>query len=345
VVPGCLDGDQLLNERHCTTVAESWQTTLTMEQIAAIVNRMQGESIVRPFDGSLRDAEGLLAVEKATFNESPYTAQQVQKMLSGDAQRAWLATGDGGRVVGFVVAFLTHGLRGPCWEIDLLAVHPEWTRRGLATRLIRAASSHGGQVADRARGVVSTENPGSARAFERAGFRPSGQCELVVFRPEDGMPRPWHALGVKIRKGRDTKDMEECAREAGWPLNDAVPGGSEELRSWTLLVAELHGRCAGCAELSEVQTLLYRGMWIESLAASRRVVRIALAHGALAHGASAGMEEIGMMVPVADHSLRVALKETGFRSLGRFDWYEAVLPLGSETLPGMESGQPGGNGV
>jgi GNAT superfamily N-acetyltransferase len=315
-----------------------------MEQIAAIVSGMQEESMVRPFDGSLRDAEGLLAVERATFNESPYTAQQVRAMLSGDAQRAWLVTGED-RVVGFVVAFLTRGLRGSCWEIDLLAVHPEWTRRGLATRLIRAASSHGGQVADRARGVVSTENPGSARAFERAGFRPSGQCELVVFRPEDGMPRPWHALGVKIRKARDTKDMEECARGAGWPPGNAGPSGSEDWGGWTLLVAELRGKFAGFAELSEVQTLLYRGMWIESLFASRRVVRIALAHDALTYAVTAGMEEIGMMVPVADHSLRVALKEIGFRSLGRFDWYEALLPLGSEDLPETGIGHPGGNCV
>ena len=333
-----------MNERHCTIVVEGWQTTLTMEQIAAIVSGMQEESMVRPFDGSLRDAEGLLAVEKATFNESPYSAQQVQAMLSGDAQRAWLAIGEG-CVVGFVVAFLTRGLRGPWWEIDLLAVHPEWTRRGLAARLVRAASIRGGQVADRARAVVSTENSASARVFERAGFRRSGRCELVVFRPEDGMPRPWHALGVTIRKARDTKDVEECAREAGWPLDGAAPGSFEERGGWTLLVAELHGRFAGCAELSEVQTLLYRGMWIESLVASRRVVRIALAHDALTYAVAAGMEEIGMMIPVTDHSLRVALKETGFRALGRFDWYEAVLPLGSETLPGTGTVQPGGSGV
>jgi len=315
-----------------------------MEQIAVIVNGMQGESMVRVFDGSLRDAEGLLAVEKATFNESPYTAQQVQAMLGGDAQRAWLATGDG-QVIGFVVAFLTRGLRGPCWEIDLLAVHPEWTRRGLATRLIRAASIYGAQVADRTRGVVSTENSGSARAFERAGFRRAERCELVVFRPEDGMPRPWHALGVTIRQARDTKDVEQCVREAG--RHAAVVGteGPEMPDGWTLLVAESHGRFAGCAELSEVQTLLYRGMWIESLVASRRVVRIALAHGALTYAAAAGMEEIGMMVPVADHSLRVALKETGFRSLGQFDWYEAVLPVDGEALPGAATGHPGGNGV
>jgi hypothetical protein len=86
-------------------------------------------------------------------------------------------------------------------------------------------------------------------------------------------------------------------------------------------------------------------MWIESLVASRRVVRIALAHDALTYAVTAGMEEIGMMVPVADHALRVALKEIGFRSLGRFDWYEALLPLGSEALPETGIGHPGGNCV
>ena len=170
-----------------------------MVRFAAIVSSMQGEPIIRPFDGSLDDAEGLLGVEKATFNESPYTAKQVQAMLGGDAQRAWLAIG-GDQVIGFIVAFVTKGLRGPRWEIDLLAVHPDWTRRGLATRLIGTAATHGACVAVKARAVVSTENSGSGRAFARAGFHRSNRCELLIFRPKDGIPRPWHALGVTIRE-------------------------------------------------------------------------------------------------------------------------------------------------
>ena len=332
-----------MSERNCTTVGEGWQTTLTMRRFAAIVSDMQGELIVRAFDGSLRDAEGLLAVEKATFNESPYTAQQVQAMLSGDAQHAWLAVG-ASQVIGFVVAFMTRGLHGPCWEIDLLAVHPDWTRRGVATRLIRAAIE-GAQGADRARAVVSAENSGSARAFERAGFGRSERCELVVFRPEDGMPRPWHALGVTIRKARDAKDVQQCMREAGGFPGAVEIGWDEEREGWTLLIAESRDRFAGWAELSEVQTLLYHGMWIESLVASRREVRVALAHGALNYGAAAGMEEIGMMIPMIDHSLRVAMKETGFRSLGQFDWFEAGLPAGSERLLDAGTGRSGVRGV
>jgi len=328
-----------LNERHCTIVGARWQTTLTMGHFAAIVNGMQGEAIIRAFDGSLDDAEGLLGVEKATFNESPYTAEQVQAMLRGDAQRAWLAIGKD-QVIGFVVAFLTHGLRGPRWEIDLLAVHPDWARRGLATRLIGTAAAYGACVAGRARAVVSTENSGSGRAFARAGFHRWERCELLIFRLGDGIPRPWHALGVTTREARGMEDLERCLQKGSTPPGVGDPSSPQERDGWTLLVAESHDEVAGCAELSEVQTLLYHGVWIESLVASRQVVRFALAHDALNHAAAAGLDEIGMMVPVGDHSLRVALKESGFRSLGQFDWFETELPMQSQPLP-----QAGGESV
>ena len=287
---------------------------------------MQGEPIIRAFDGSLADAEGLLGVEKATFDESPYTATQVQAMLGSNAQRAWLAI-DGDQVIGFVVAFATHGLRGAYWEIDLLAVHPDWTRRGLATRLLGAAAAHGASVAARARAVVSTENFGSGRAFARAGFRRSERCELLIFRPQDGAPRPWHALGVTIREAGSIKDVERCLQQGFGPPGAGAAGGSQGQPGWALLVAESHNEITGCAELSEVQTLLYHGLWIESLAASRQVVRIALAHKALSRAVAAGLDEIGMMVSASDYSLRVAMKELGFRSLGQFDWFETELPL------------------
>lgn len=332
------------DERHCTIVGARRQATLTMVRFTAIVSAMQGEPIIRAFDGSLVDAEGLLAVEKATFNESPYTAEQVQAMLSGGAQRAWLGLGEG-QVIGFVVAFSTYGLGGPCWEIDLLAVHPDWTRRGLATRLLGAATTHGASVAGKARAVVSTENSGSGRAFARAGFHRSERCELLIFRPQEGSPRPWHALGVTIQEARGREDVERCLQDGFGPPDFGDTGGSQGWPGWTLLVAESQAEVVGCAELSEVQTLLYRGLWIESLVASRQVVRIALAHDALNHAVAAGLDEIGMMVPVGDYSLRVALKESGFRSLGQFDWFETELPVQPQSLPQTEDGSPGGERV
>jgi ribosomal protein S18 acetylase RimI-like enzyme len=296
---------------------------------------MLQETIIRAFDGSLADAEGLLAVEKATFNETPYRAEQVQAMLTGGAQRAWLALSEG-QVAGFVIAFLTYGLAGPCWEIDLLAVEPAWAGRGVATRLIRKAAAHGMAVARRARATIATDNVGSARAFARAGFRRAGLCELLIYRTEGKTPRPWTALGVTIRETDAVEAIAEWLPEGDVPMIGHRGETNLAKEGPILLLAKVHGQPAGYAELIEVQTLLYAGMWIESLAASNELVRAALLHEVVNRATAAGVDEIGMMVPENDLPLRQVLREAGFRSLGEFDWFRADLPL-----PGLASAEAG----
>ncbi|MEJ2734084.1 MAG: GNAT family N-acetyltransferase [Anaerolineae bacterium] len=296
---------------------------------------MLRHTIIRRFAGTLADAEGLLAVERATFDESPYSAEQVQAMLTGGAQRAWLAV-NGGQVIGFVAAFPTSGLRGPCWEIDLLAVHPEWTGQRLATRLIRTAASGGMQVARRARAAVAGDNAASARAFLRAGFRRVGACTLYIHQIKGQSPRPWTALGVTVR---EAASLEEAARWLPEDTVSPVSGGSATRHepqgegSAIHLLAEYHGQPAGYGELIPVQTLLYRGLWIESLVASKQTVRVALVNEALTRAISMGLDEIGMMVPESEPSLQETFLAAGFRSLGDFDWLRADLPL-----PGLAAG-------
>jgi ribosomal protein S18 acetylase RimI-like enzyme len=311
---------------------------LTARLFAGIVDRVLRNAIIRAFDGSLADAEGLLAVEKATFDESPYSAERVQAILTGGGQRAWLALGQG-QVVGFVAAFATYGLRGPCWEIDLLAVHPDWTGLGLATRLIRAAAAHGRAAAGQVRAVVAADNLGSARAFTRAGFRRGGTCELLIFHPEDDSPRFWVASGVTIRQVDTPEQLAALLPETtGLALPAGAPSNSSqgEQGRMSLLLAEQDGQPAGYAEVIEVQTLLYRGVWIESLAATRQQVRRALVKEVVERAIAAGLDEIGMMVPEGDPLLGEILLAAGFRSLGRFDWLTARLPL-----PGLASSPSG----
>lgn len=290
---------------------------------------MLRDTIIRRFAGNLGEAEGLLAVERATFNESPYSAEQVQTMLTGGAQRAWLAV-NGGQVIGFVAVFPTMGLRGPCWEIDLLAVHPDWTGQRLATRLVRTAATEGIEAARRARAAVAGDNAASARAFLRAGFRRAESCKLLIHQISGLSPRPWTALGVTVR---EETSLKEAAR---WLPEDTVspaPGGSVTRDKPQgdgvpiLFLAEYNGRPAGYGELIRVQTLLYRGLWIESLAASKQTVRVALVNEALNRAITMGLDEIGMMVPEGEQSLEETLLAAGFRSLGDFDWFRADLPL------------------
>ncbi len=296
---------------------------------------MLRDTIIRRFAGTLADAEGLLAVERATFDESPYSAEQVRAMLTGGTQRAWLAV-SGEQVIGFVAAFPTTGLRGPCWEIDLLAVHPEWTGQRLATRLIRAAASGGMGVARRARAAVAGDNAASARAFLRAGFRRAGACKLCIHQIKGQSTRSWTALGVTVR---EAASLEEAARWLPEDTVSPVPAGSVSRHEpqgegdLILLLAEYDGRPAGYGELIRVQTLLYRGLWIESLAASKQTVRGALVNEALNRAILMGLDEIGMMVPEGEQPLQETLLAAGFRSLGDFDWLRADLPL-----PGLAAG-------
>jgi len=299
-------------------------------------------TIVRAFDGSLSDAEGLLAVERATFDESPYSPEQIRAMLNRGArgQQAWLAL-DGGQVAGFLVAFATHGLQGPSWEMDLLAVHPDATGRGLATRLIRAGAAHGARLAGRARAVVAAENEPSARAFSRVGFRAARHpCRLLIRRPEAHTPsRP--EPEVEVRPARSLAEVERWLPAP--PSPTALPRDG-----LSLLVAEEGGRPAGYAELLEVQTLLYRGFWIESLAAATDRARTALVQAALTRAAAGGLDEVGAMVPGSDLPWQRTLLDLGFRSLGEFGWLVARLPLSglaTSTASTAGTGPPGAGDV
>lgn len=312
--------------------------------------------VVRAFDGSLADAEGLLAIEKATFDESPYDAREIQAMLIEGPQRAWLAT-VGGHIVGFAIAFPTNSLCGPCWEIDLLAVHANWTRRGLATRLIRAASAHGATMARRARAAVATDNAASAATFRRAGFRAGPEtCALLIFRPEKQELSSSFTTGITVREAASVAEITawlpqdlatntppeskpvEVVREPSLQAQRIVePANHSGQTPLSILVAEQNGRVAGYAELVRVQTLLYQGVWIESLAASTPPVRAALAHEVVSRGIAAALDEIGAMAPADNRPLRETLQATGFCSLGDFYLFTARLPL-----PGLAQGTPPG---
>lgn len=301
---------------------------------------------IRPFRNTRADAEGVLAVERATFAESPYDADQVQALLANGRQHAWLAV-DSQEVVGFVISFLSEGLHRRWWEIDLLAVLPAWRGRRLATRMIQAAAETGATQARWTRAFAADDNTASARAFGRAGFHQAPELfELLIFRTEDQAPPFRSVADISIRQategqelapwltrspGRDDKEL------AGSLQPMALPGGPP---SPIVLLAERNGQPVGYVELVGVETLLYRGFWIEELTASDRLVRQGLVQEVTRHAQQMGADEIGAMAPHSNGRLRTELLCTGYRSLGSYYELTAELPL--PHMGADRSGQSGG---
>jgi len=306
---------------------------------------MEPPITIRPFNGTLADAEGLLAVEKATFDESPYTAEQVRGMLLDGKQLAWLAVA-GSYIAGFVLGFPVMGFRGSWWEMDLLAVHPEWRGYRLGRRLIETAMAYAAGVTQRARALVADDNSASEHSFLGAGFRvaPGGR-ELFIFRPgETARPQRARWTGT-VREaagrvevayymaGRFAQAVPAVALPDAWGSMDHSGGHCE--KEPTFLLAEHEPgwaerpQIAGYAELIEVQTLLYQGVWIESLQAASAGAREALVERAINRVCEARLDEIGVVVHEQDWAMQKTLRQAGCRSLGGFRWLVAEMPDGS----------------
>jgi ribosomal protein S18 acetylase RimI-like enzyme len=311
--------------------------------------------LIRPFDGSYRDAEGLLAVERETFAESPYNADEVIHLFTNGEQKAWLAIVEG-EVMGFVTAFPTWTLHGRNWEVDLVAVQPASQRQGIATELIKAAMKGPGghslnrsQIApagfairreqkcdllilDKARAAVATDNLASQRAFTKAGFTPEETvCYLLLYEIRGFVPRPLASGPVTVRDlARSTEEAVAVLRLGeGLTLrpSDVLALANKEANE--ILVAVREGEIVGFAELLYVETLLYRGIWLESLSAqgADREIQAALISEAVERAKRKRLDEIGCLVRtrkrgiaegaeraknVENHSLRETLAGQGF---------------------------------
>jgi ribosomal protein S18 acetylase RimI-like enzyme len=260
---------------------------------------------IRPFDPTQPDAEGILCVDRATFRDCPYHAKQVRQLLAHGSLRTWVADVDHS-VAGFVVAFPTRAVRGPGWEIDLLAVHPDHQGQGIGTALITAARASSPDPSASQRAVVSTANAASARAFRRAGFQPDPvPCRLLRYTIHGRHPRPPVVAGT----GRITT------------VRTKAPVELDSL----LLVVETDDVPCGQAELLPVQTLLYRGAWIESISACSTAARAVLAHAVVEHAKAATWDEVGSLVPGpvsgpedTNWALRHGLLAAGFRDVGEY---------------------------
>jgi hypothetical protein len=212
-------------------------------------------------------------------------------------------------------------------------------------------------MAIQARAVVADDNDASATAFARAGFQQGLiRHDLLIYRPRRGLPRPPGGVGISIRtaaraprsaclstappdgrlEAQPSDPLGTCsqvfsiAQGEGWVSGLPAPS---TLSGPALLLAEDGRQPAGYAELIEVQTLLYHGLWLESISAPARKVRDRLVQEAVHIASEAGLEEVGAIVAEHDWPLRHSLLASGFRSLGAFRWFTAPLPLPEPEAP------------
>lgn len=286
---------------------------------------------VRRLRNSLADADGILSVEKETVGECPYTPEELLARLTAPDQRVWLAEA-ASRIVGFLAGLCTPGLGHSHLEADLLAVHPAWQGKGIATALLTALRRDAAGVPE-LRGAVRPANLPSSRAFARAGFRPSGEvCDLLLYRIRGRVPRAAPAWGGAVR--RLSKPEEAFQAEALAP--GLLPPAEQvsqacQQPSLTLMGAFTSEGVAGIIELVEVHTLLYSGLWLESVHTrpGQAPALAALVAAAVELAKERDLDSVSCLVPHSQSRLRETLRMEGFVPLESYRiWKATPLPAG-----------------
>lgn len=128
---------------------------------------------------TLSDIPALANIKHATWpDEEPLDPATVAAALQTAVHQTYIVAVNG-RSAGFVSGFVTQSAAGEQrWEVDLLAVHPDFRRLGLGSRLVETAVNATPPVAF-ARTVIHVDNTPSQRSFARHGFQPSGSPGLL----------------------------------------------------------------------------------------------------------------------------------------------------------------------
>ena len=280
---------------------------------------------LQPFDGSLGQAQGILSVEKATFGECPYSPEQIACLLNQPTQHAIVAM-HGDRVLGFVASFETATMAGHNLEVDLLAVHPDAQAQGIGRRLLtRAGALSTALGARRARGLVGASNPSSQKAFLKADYIPSRSVHLLVCDPSERTA----SAGQRDLIGVSPLSQCEELRQLGLADRRTCLSADQMMsslrpRRHEVCVAKQNDALVGFCETLWVDTLLYKGIWIESLRArrhDRRITKELVSH-VMDEARAAGLDRVGVLVDQHTNGQVPLLEGLGFRGIGEYRWHE-----------------------
>lgn len=251
------------------------------------------------------DAAAIQQVEHASLGDSSYSPARILQLLRNPAHYTYLAWA-GDTPVGFCWCLETPHKDSKRLEIDLLGVLPTFRRQGVATALIQMARDEALQRGTVAfRGIVAQDNQSSQHAFAGAGLRSAPEpVEMLVYRLENRKPEFVLPEILRWRVVLDPDSRVEFGR--------APEVFSVELVSGASFVAS--------ADCLFVETLIYRGVWIEQLRGVEEDTLL-LVRGLVAWCAQQSLDELGILCTrdaLTQPGQYEALWRAGLESWGHF---------------------------
>jgi predicted N-acetyltransferase YhbS len=135
---------------------------------------------IRP--AAAEDVEGISAVKQLVWSDEESDCELIRSALNDPNHIAFVAAA-GEAIVGFVDGFMKSDVEGKQqWQVDLLAVHPEYRGMSVGMRLVRASVAAGTQNgAQYSRALIQVGNAASQRTFAKCGFQPLvAVCNLFI---------------------------------------------------------------------------------------------------------------------------------------------------------------------
>jgi ribosomal protein S18 acetylase RimI-like enzyme len=120
----------------------------------------------------LADAEQIATIRQAVWPDSSVDLAHIATVLSDPQHQTIVAVSDN-RMTGYMACFATLAQDGTRrWEMDELAVHPDYRRQQIGYRLVAEATKAGRQYrAVFARALIEVNNLASQQTFARCGYK------------------------------------------------------------------------------------------------------------------------------------------------------------------------------
>jgi len=277
--------------------------------------------VLRDFDASLRDAAGILRVDRETIRNCRYGPEEIIGLLTKPGQRAWVAEEEGA-IVGFVATFTTHTTRGSNLEIDLLEVLPNHQRQGIASALLHATVEQLERLnVNRARAWVATDNIASQKAFHRVGFNNDGVTyDLLLYEIRGYSPRDLTNKEQPHRLGSPDEARALRSLDPGIELqSDELLSLSQSTQCDIWVVGRNLEITAYCENLW-VETFFYRGLWMETVLSRNDNLGAlsALITHTIETAKRSRLDEIGCMLPQGRWKAKQAFVAAGFRPVNEY---------------------------